>query len=246
MDNPLDSLLSEALGDSILLESEPSVPNPSSTETETSQTEVSQSVSPSGEITSTVKLTFQTIRKARSNFSSNITDERYAAIIESAIGYATPLIKNLSGNEMAEMISYHMEVARFIQGVFYDHVRAATNAGAPVKVTQAELNELKAERDKERSLRLANENTTARNKKKKADRVITNEAIPVHERLLKSIDPAQRNAGKFMKSQITMGISEKAALKNWNDICVTANNTAGMILNVAGKRLDEVMKENTK
>jgi hypothetical protein len=242
--NPLDDLISGALGDSTL--SRVPLNEPSETQSETHEVEKITNVSPQGEITSTCKITFTTVRAVRRRYATNVTDEEIGALIEAAQSEVFPKIKDCSGDELQKMIIYHQECARIIQAVLIEHVRQAHIQNAPVKVTRAELEALREKAKKERETKLAHKGKASKREKTQLEKAKKGEETPLFEKLLKSTDASQRSAGKFIKSQMTMGISEIAALKNWNNICAMSNNATGMVLNISGKRLDEVIKEKDK
>lgn len=209
-------------------------------ETATKTVETTTNSTPQGEITVTSKITVTNIRSMQKRFSTNISDEKIAAIIATAVEYAEPKIKNCTGDELFEQVMLHTEIARFFQNALFESIRIANNEKLPSKITRREIEELRARRAAEKKLALDKEVTKSKRIKKQIDRAEQGEKMPLWEKYTRSSDTQMRGAGKFLKESAKKGMTEALAVKIWNDL-MEPLNPAVLIRNVNGERLDKFM-----
>lgn len=239
--NPLEDLLKNTLGELPALPSTP-IKEIAQSETTIKTVESTENVSPTGEYTSTVKITTTTVRALRKRFMTNVPDELLAALIDRANADTFPKVQNASGQELESEIWYHQICANLLQNILTEHARIAYRAGAETKITRKEIEELRERRAQEKRDRIAREETAGKRIKKQIARAEAGDKLPLYDKLLRSADASQRGAGKFIKAQCGMGFTELQAAKMWNTT-MGALNPAAIIKNIVGIPMDQVLED---
>lgn len=208
MSNPLNDLLQQ----SGLLSSEP-------TQSASETTKIKQVVTTESGSKTKTTISYQSIRAIRSRGYTNIPDTEIAGIIEAAIK-DYPKIHELDGDQLLRQICYFEEVVRIHKTILYDRIRVAIHAGAPIESTKEEIEGYKQKILEQRAAKVEKEKDKSLRVKKSEKRKETKAALPLAERLMKSNEPSDRAAGKFIKNATASNkmITELGAVAMWNSM----------------------------